>query len=82
MNVEPHVIATFFVVFGVGFFIGNEFHYLFECSTFNHKRTTYLKRYFYYRPNAIKIQKLFNSKNIKTIRNLSKFVNIIMKKFQ
>jgi hypothetical protein len=22
MNVEPHVIATFFVVFGVGFFIG------------------------------------------------------------
>ena len=65
----------------MGFFIGNELHFLFECSTFANERSSYLKPYFYQRPNAIKIYELFNSRNIKVLKNLSLFVNIIMEKF-
>lgn len=65
-----------------GFYIGNEFHFLFECSTFTQERETFLKRYFYIRPNVVKIKQLFNSQNIKTLINLAKFASCIMKKFQ
>ena len=66
----------------VGFFIGNEFHYLFECHAFAQERSIYLHSYFRTRPNTIKINKLFNSDNRKTLVNLSKFASCIMKKFQ
>ena len=65
-----------------GFYIGNEFHFLFECTTFTQERQTYLKRYFYIRPNAFKIKQLFGSQNTKTLVNLAKFATCIMKKFQ
>lgn len=64
-----------------GFYIGNEFHFLFECTTFTQERQTYLKRYYYTHPNTVKIKQLFNSLNIKTLRNLAKFASCIMKKF-
>ena len=64
-----------------GFYIGNEFHFLFECTTFTQERQTYLKRYYYTHPNTVKIKQLFNSLNIKTLRNLAKFATCIMKKF-
>ena len=65
-----------------GFFIGNEFHYLFECHAFAQERSIYLHSYFRTRPNTIKINKLFNSDKRKTLVNLSKFASCIMKKFQ
>lgn len=61
--------------------VGDEFHYLFSCSYFKKDRSKYLKPYFYARPNTLKVSELFNSSNLETLRNLSKFCQIIMSKF-
>ena len=65
-----------------GFFVGNEIHFLFECTTFAHEHSVFLHRYFYIRPNSNKIKELFNSENLKTLIYLSKLVDCIMKRFQ
>ena len=57
--------------------IGDEYHYLFECNTFSSKRTKYLSPYYWRHPNTIKMFELFNSSNIKTLRNLAKLTKII-----
>ena len=62
--------------------IGDEFHYLFKCSHFTNERTLYLKPYFYRRPNILKLRKLYSSSNRKTLINLAKFVELIMKTFE
>lgn len=59
--------------------IGDEYHYLMECDYFKDQRKLYLKQYFTKRPNTHKLNSLMNSSNQKTIRNLSTFVEIIMK---
>ena len=65
----------------VGFFIGNECHFLFECGSFNQEREVYLEQYYYINPSESKIKQLFNSQNIVIQRNLAKFTSIIMNKF-
>ena len=62
--------------------IGDEFHYLFKCSHFTNERTLYLKPYFYRRPNILKLKELYSSSNRKTLINLAKFVELIMKTFE
>ena len=59
--------------------IGDEFHYLFKCSHFTNERILYLKPYFYRRPNILKLRELYSSSNRKTLINLAKFVELIMK---
>lgn len=61
--------------------IGDEFHYLFVCDLFQSEREQLLKPYFYKRPNVIKFKELLSTSNVKLLINLSKFVDIIMKKF-
>lgn len=61
--------------------IGDEFHYLFKCNHFAAERNTYIKQYFYKRPNIIKFNELMSTSNKVTLTKLSKFVNIIMKTF-
>ena len=62
--------------------IGHEFHYLFKCSHFTNERTSYLKPYFYRRPNILKLRELYSSSNRKTLINLATFVELIMKTFE
>ena len=62
--------------------IGDEFHYVLECEAFKEERHALVKRYFYKHPNVLKYSELMNNSNDTIIRNLSKFVDLIMKKFE
>lgn len=62
--------------------IGDEFHYLLECSLFLTDRQSLLDRYFYKRPNIIKFKELLTIKNESKLIRLAKFMKIIMKLFQ
>jgi len=64
-----------------GNYIGDEFHYLFECTAFSVRRKQFLKSYYRCRPNTLKMVQLFNSSNQLDLLNLSKFCNYIMKQF-
>jgi hypothetical protein len=58
--------------------VGDEFHYLFKCSALSQFRTLYLKKYYFLRPNTLKMHQLFNTTSKKQLSNLAKFVNVIM----
>ena len=62
--------------------IGDEFHYVLECEAFKEERHALVKHYFYKHPNVLKYSELMNNSNDTIIRNLSKFVGLIMKKFK
>lgn len=61
--------------------IGDEIHYIFICDYFQLERKRFLRPYFYKRPNVIKFKELLSTNSVKQLINLSKFVDIIMKKF-
>ena len=59
--------------------IGDEFHYLYNCTHFNDLRSRCLKRYFYTHPNMEKTEQLFNITNRRELLNLAKFIfHIVM----
>ena len=58
----------------------DEYHVLFVCKFFVEERKRYLKKYFYHRPNALKLHALFNS-NMKQLSQLTKFIKIILSHF-
>ena len=53
--------------------LGDEYHYLFECKTFQSQRTKYIKPFFWRRPSTVKFEQLMNSKSRTTQHNLIKF---------
>ena len=61
--------------------IGDDFHYLFTCPYFANEREEFLKTYYYRRPNIIKYKNLLTCNNKPTLIKLSKFMKIIMEKF-
>ena len=61
--------------------VGDEFHYLFDCSFFNSERKLFIKPYYLRRPNTLKMERLFNITSKKWLTNLTKFVKIIMSAF-
>ena len=61
--------------------LGDEFHYFFECPTFSQVRNNYIAPYFCRNPNTLKMEKLFQSKSKKTLRNVSLFCGEILKRF-
>lgn len=61
--------------------LGDEFHYLFECNRFQKERKIFLKRFFTVNSNAIKMRQLFQTRKRSILRNLTKFVIVIMKSF-
>lgn len=61
--------------------IGDEFHYLLECSFFKKERKTFVDQYFFQHPNIIKYKELLGSKNESKLINLAKFMKIIMNQF-
>ena len=61
--------------------IGDEYHYLFNCTAFTHERHQLLKRYFYMNPSTEKMQHLFLNSKGKVRLNLIKFIKIILDRF-
>lgn len=62
--------------------IGDEFHYLFNCTYFKNVRECLIEKYFYDRPNVLKLQKLFNINDERKLVKLCKFLKIIMDEFK
>ena len=52
----------------------DEFHFILECPLYSNIRSLYVKRYFYTRPNMLKLTALMSSNNKKQIRNLATFI--------
>ena len=62
--------------------IGDEFHVLFECSSFDTLRQALLPRYYCRYPNTHKMDKLFNCKSKTKLVNLCKMIEAIAAKFR
>lgn len=54
--------------------LGDEFHFMFKCSALLTLRKKYIPRYFIERPNVLKMDQLFSSKNEKTLSNLCLYI--------
>ena len=52
----------------------DEFHFFLECSLYRELRMQYIKRYFWNRPNIVKLKELMTSTNKRIICNLSLFI--------
>ena len=52
----------------------DEFHFLFECILYSDLRKQYIRKYFWNRPNMIKLKELMSTTNKRTIRNLSLYI--------
>ena len=59
----------------------DEFHVLFVCKHFDEKRKLLIKKYYYTRPNTLKMSLLFANTNIKVMKNLANFTRAIMTVF-
>ena len=59
--------------------LGDEFHYLFECTYFSNDRKKFLKNYFIKNPNMLKMYTLFNSE--KYLKSIVGFIKVIFDKF-
>ena len=62
--------------------IGDEFHYLFNCSFFKKDRNHLIPENFRVRPSTLKMKNLFMAKTDEIKVNLKKFVSILVKKFE
>ena len=62
--------------------IGDEFHYLFNCTFFTAQRVKYIMRYYYTQPNTSKMMQLFESTDYSEMIKLAKFADIIMRHFR
>ena len=62
--------------------IGDEFHFLLACPHFIKERNQFLKPYNIRRPNMLKFCQLLSTSNENLLRNLSKFIAIIIRVFK
>ena len=63
--------------------VGDEFHYLFSCphGEISLLRTISIRKYFYTRPNTLKLHELMNAKTKKKLSKLAKFIGTIVSQF-
>ena len=54
-------------------------HFLFKCTFFDNERLRLIKPYYRNRPNTCKMSELMNHQDKSVLRNLTSFVDIIMK---
>jgi len=59
--------------------VGDEFHYVNVCPFFREERKKFLGFYANKRANAISFDKIMNKKNLCSIKNLARFVQVVMK---
>lgn len=57
--------------------IGDEYHYIFECTFFDKKRTEYLSSYFVQRHNTVKFSELMSSTRKPVLKKLCSFIKNI-----
>ena len=57
--------------------IGEEYHYIFECTNLSQKRNSLLPKHLIERPNIIKFNNLMTSKQKPILQNLCKFIRYI-----
>ena len=62
--------------------IGDEFHYLLQCTFFQRDRERFVPLYYFRRPNMMKFNSLLNNHNEVCLSNLGKFMGIIIKHFR
>lgn len=62
--------------------LGDEFHYLFECSYFVDQQKVYLPKDLLRCPNALSFEKLMNTKDLPALFKLSKFCKEILCTFK
>lgn len=62
--------------------VGDEYHYLLECSYFSGDRCNFLESKYFCRPNALKFRQLMNVRKIGALVRLAKFVRILLLHFQ
>ena len=56
--------------------LGDEYHYLFECTHFSADRRKNIQRYYFTHPNTYKLQELMNNKDISILTKLAIFCKI------
>ena len=54
--------------------IGDEYHYILKCPSFNELRHELLPSYCWVRPNILKLQRLLNDKNVDSMKKLAIFI--------
>ena len=59
--------------------IGDEFHYVFQCNYFNNDRNNLIPSYYRNKPNVIKFFELFTTTKKKTLIQLARFLQLVMK---
>ncbi len=57
--------------------VGDEFHYLFRCEALLQQRNLYLKEKHIKWANIITFKRILTTKNLKELKNLSKFITSI-----
>ena len=62
--------------------IGDEYHYIMQFSFFSEQRRRFIKPYYTRKINTIKFNELMNHNSKSVIRNLSFFIEIIIKHFR
>ena len=61
-----------------GNMLDDEFHYLLECKYFIEERKKYLPIFYLRHVNTLKFQKLMSTKNLKLLKQLSRFISIVL----
>ena len=59
--------------------IDDEYHFLMECRNHDQLRKKLIPAYFWKRPSMFKCVLLFNSKHVKTLKNLAKYIHCAFK---
>ena len=62
--------------------IGDEYHYLIECSYFSDARQVYLPRSLLARPNTDTFRRLMCSSDTQELFKIAKYCKIVLKTFQ
>ena len=62
--------------------IGDEYHYILECSAFQTERAALIDAKYLRTPNTLYMKSLFQSKDATTCSNLAKLCRIIMERFK
>ena len=52
----------------------DEFHFILECQLFQEYRKPYIKKYYWNRPNVIKLVELLKSENLSTVKRLATYI--------
>ena len=60
--------------------VGDEYQYLLCCKHFCAERNRFIKLYFFKRANSIKYRDLMNTENKAQLKDLCKFIQIIISK--